>query len=183
VDAPLDRGLIDAVWHKQVPLKISLFVWRLLRNRLPTKDNLVRRHILIAEDSFCVGGCGSLETADHLLFRCDPFSSVWFAVLQWLGISFVALGGCRDHFTQFGHLAGLPRSSYSFLQLIWMACVWVIWKERNNRVFHQKITDSQSIADKVKLLSFQWLKVNLITFVFSYHDWWRHPLLCMGVRL
>jgi len=133
VDAALDRGLLNSVWHKQVPLEIYLFVWRLFRNRLPTKDNLVRWYILIAEDNFCVGGCGSLEIADHLLFRCDPFSIVWFAVLQWLGISSVPPEGYRDHFTQFSHMAGLPRSSYSFLQLIWMACVWVIWKERNNR--------------------------------------------------
>jgi len=125
VDAPPDQGLFDYVWHKQVPLKVSLFSWRLLRNRLPTKDNLVRWHI-IAEDNTCVGECGSLETANHLLFRCDPFSSIWFAVLQWLGLSFVAPDRCRTHFIQFGHLAGLPSSSYLFLQLIWMACVWVI---------------------------------------------------------
>jgi len=104
-------------------------------------------------------------------------------VLQWLRLSFVASGSCRDHFTHFGHLAGLPRSSYSFRQLIWMAYVWVIWKERNSKGFYQKITDYQTLADKVKLLSFQWLKENMQTFVFSYHDWWLHPLLCIGVRL
>jgi hypothetical protein len=26
----------DLVWHKQVPLKVSIFAWRLLRDRLPT---------------------------------------------------------------------------------------------------------------------------------------------------
>ena len=160
-NTPHDQGLLDDVWHKQVPLKVSLFIWRLLRNWLPTKDNLVRRHIIIAEDNTCMGGCGSWETADHLLFCCDSFSSVWFAVLQWLRLSFVVPGGFRDHFTHFGHIAGLPRSSYPFLQLIWMVCVWVIWKEQNNKVFHQKITDSQTLADKVKLLSFQWLKANM----------------------
>jgi len=45
-DEPVDRGLIDDVWHKQVPLKVSVFVWRLFRNRLPTKDNLVRQRVL-----------------------------------------------------------------------------------------------------------------------------------------
>ena len=118
MDALPDWGLLDDVLHKQVPLRVSLFVWRLLRNRLPTKDNLLRRHIIIAKDNTCVGRCSSLETVDHLLFRCDTFSSVWFTVLQWVGLCFVATGSCRDHFTHFGHLAGLSRSSYSFLQLI-----------------------------------------------------------------
>jgi hypothetical protein len=39
--APVEWGLSDMVWLKQVPLKVSVFIWRLLRNRLPTKDNLV----------------------------------------------------------------------------------------------------------------------------------------------
>jgi hypothetical protein len=50
------------IWHKQVPLKVSVMVWRLLRNRLPTKDNLVRRHIIPLDGSLCVTGCESVET-------------------------------------------------------------------------------------------------------------------------
>ncbi|KAK2359509.1 homeobox-leucine zipper protein ATHB-15 [Trifolium repens] len=45
------------VWHPHVPLKVSIFVWPLLRDRLPTKANLVTRGILpIAahSDSFLV---------------------------------------------------------------------------------------------------------------------------------
>jgi hypothetical protein len=29
------------IWHPQVLLKVSIFVWRLLRDRLPTKANLL----------------------------------------------------------------------------------------------------------------------------------------------
>jgi len=36
-----ERFLIDNIWHKQVSLKVSLFVWHLHHNRLPTKDNLI----------------------------------------------------------------------------------------------------------------------------------------------
>ncbi|GAU28487.1 hypothetical protein TSUD_294900 [Trifolium subterraneum] len=36
----------NLIWHKQVPLKVSVVAWWFLRNRLPTKDNLVRRHII-----------------------------------------------------------------------------------------------------------------------------------------
>ena len=39
---PPDVGMNDLVWHKQVPLKVSILAWRLLQNRLPTKLNLVR---------------------------------------------------------------------------------------------------------------------------------------------
>ncbi|AES95698.1 hypothetical protein MTR_5g028380 [Medicago truncatula] len=29
-------------------------------------------------------------------------------------------------------------------------------------------------------MSFSWLKANKPTYAFSYHDWWRHSLPCMG---
>jgi len=36
------------------PQKVSLFVWCLLRNKLPTKENLVRRWVLQLTESACV---------------------------------------------------------------------------------------------------------------------------------
>jgi hypothetical protein len=48
------------IWYKDVSLKISLFAWRLLHNRLPTKDNLVRRDIIPHESQLCVSGCGNV---------------------------------------------------------------------------------------------------------------------------
>ena len=73
---PVETGLYDAVWLKQVPLKVSVFVWRLLPNRLPTKDNLLRRTALHHDDITCVEGCGRPETSHHLFFRCDTFGGL-----------------------------------------------------------------------------------------------------------
>ena len=52
---------------------VVLFAWRLFRDRLPTKDNLIRRGVIAFVDSLCVGGCGSLETAPHLFLHCNFF--------------------------------------------------------------------------------------------------------------
>jgi len=68
--------VLDNVWHKQVPLKVFICVWRLLRNRLPTKDNLVRREIISQEAHYCVSGCGKVESAQHLFLHCALFSSL-----------------------------------------------------------------------------------------------------------
>ena len=123
VDEPPSMGLFDNVWHKHVPLKVSLFAWRLLRNRLLTKDNLVRRRVLHHDVNQCVGGCGFQETTIHLFLNCATFGNLWVSVSHWLHITFVAPEVLRDHLLQFGHLAGLPRFTYSFLKLIWLACV------------------------------------------------------------
>jgi len=43
IELPVDAS---SIWHKDVPLKVVVFVWRLFRDRLPTKDNLLRRGVI-----------------------------------------------------------------------------------------------------------------------------------------
>ena len=76
----LGVSVFEGVWQKQVPLKVSVFAWRLLRNRLPTKDNLIRRRIIQHDNDLYIGECSLGETADHLLFRCDYFDMVWYRI-------------------------------------------------------------------------------------------------------
>ena len=68
--------VIDTIWHKNAPLKVSICVWRLLRNRWPTKDNLVLRGIIPSDSQFCVSGCGNNETTYHLLIHCPTFGEL-----------------------------------------------------------------------------------------------------------
>jgi hypothetical protein len=79
-DDIVDRSSIDDVWHKHIPSKVSLMVWRLLRNRLPTKDNLGRRGILASTELACSVGCDSSETATHLFLHCTLATNLWFNV-------------------------------------------------------------------------------------------------------
>ncbi|MCI14847.1 70 kDa peptidyl-prolyl isomerase [Trifolium medium] len=66
MDPPGVDAASDLIWHKQVPLKVSVLAWRLLRNKLLAKDNLVRRNIIAHDSQMCVSGCGGLETTRHL---------------------------------------------------------------------------------------------------------------------
>jgi hypothetical protein len=153
-EVPPDRSLVDNVWHHCIPSKVSLFVWRLLRNRLPTKDNLVRRRVLHSDDSACISGCQQSETANHLFLDCAIFGSLWHQVWNWLGISSVQPGDLKLHFHQFTNLPGLPRATSVFFKIIWFTSVWVIWKERNNRIFQNTVTNPSILIDKVKQQSF-----------------------------
>jgi hypothetical protein len=56
----------DLIWHKQVPLKVSIFARRLLRDKLPTKTNLVACNMITPAAHFCVPGCGGVKLAQHL---------------------------------------------------------------------------------------------------------------------
>jgi hypothetical protein len=62
----VNRSLVDDIWHRHAPSKVSLLVWRLLRNRLPTRDNLLRHGVLPSSTVSCVAGCDCTELATHL---------------------------------------------------------------------------------------------------------------------
>jgi len=102
---------------------VVLFAWRLFRDRLPTKDNLCRRHVIDIEAQSCVGRCGAVETSSHLLLHCNFFGSVWNHILRWLGISSVMPFDASSHFIRFSFIGGAAKSKRSILQVIWFATV------------------------------------------------------------
>ncbi|CAJ2636137.1 unnamed protein product [Trifolium pratense] len=169
------------IWHSQVPLKVSIFAWRLLRDRLPTKSNLISRGILSSAAHLCVSGCGEAESVYHLFISCSCFGSLWALVCTWIGIPSTSSNTIRDHFVQFTYLAGGSRARRSFLQLIWLASVWVIWIERNHRLFTGSTSTLTQLLDKIKLFSYRWLKTTSVTLVLNYHSWWSSPLLCLSL--
>ncbi|GAU48788.1 hypothetical protein TSUD_406310 [Trifolium subterraneum] len=119
---PLDAAA-DLIWHTQVPLKVSIFAWRLLRDRLPTKVNLISRGILPMEDHLCVSGCGAVESAQHVFLSCSTFRPLWNMVNSCICSSLATAQTPSDHFVQFTTSAGGTRGCRSFMQLIWLACV------------------------------------------------------------
>jgi hypothetical protein len=149
-DAPEAVSTSDLIWHKQVPLKASVLAWRLLRNRLPTRDNLVRHHIIAQNGHFRVTGCGEVETAQYLLFTCPIFAPLWGLVRSWVSISPADPFLVHDQFVQFIHSAGDSRARHSFLQLLWLCIIWVVWHERNSRIFKAKESPVHQLLDKVK---------------------------------
>jgi len=179
----LDTTLEDDVWLKHIPSKVSLLVWRLLQNRLPTKDNLLRRGVTTGGALTCVAGCEASETALHLFLVCGVSSALWSDVRMWLGIFTVTPGDIRHHFQQFTKMAGMPRRTHLFFSIIWFAVIWVLWKERNSRVFENMVATPIMLLERVKLSSFLWLKSKNVSFSYSYHDWWKHPLNCMGISV
>ena len=88
-DTPQVEGAAALVWHKHIPLKVSIFAWRLVKNRLPTRANLVHRGILSDAVAGCLCGCGATETSQHLFISCDFYGTLWSQVRSWLGVSLI----------------------------------------------------------------------------------------------
>jgi hypothetical protein len=102
--APLDAAE-ELIWHRQVPLNISIFAWRLLRDKLPTKTNLVTRYIITRTSHFCVSSCWGIETAGPL----------WLLIRAWNGFPGVDSSHLSYYFLRFTYSSGSRRRRRSFL--------------------------------------------------------------------
>ena len=76
--SPLSEHTIwKKIWKLKVPKKVCNFLWRVVKDSLPTKLNLRLRHIPL-DDTF--EGCNDQsESLLHCLWLCDQARSVWMS--------------------------------------------------------------------------------------------------------
>ncbi|GAU47989.1 hypothetical protein TSUD_272340 [Trifolium subterraneum] len=163
---------------KSLPLKVNLLMWRLFLNKLPTKDNLLRRGILDGSGILCDTLCGKEENVDHLFFQCEHYGKIWALISGWLGFVTAFQGTLSSHSTQFCGMGGLSKSCHILLTTIWAATLFIIWKDRNSRVFKAKHATIEVLVEHIKLQSYWWLKANYVLFDFDYSFWHNNPFNC-----
>jgi len=107
--------------------------------------------------------------------------SIWYHIYRWMGVSTVIPFSIGDHFNQFTTDGGVTKACRSILYVLWYATKWEIWKERNNKLFNDKECSIVHVVDKVKSLTFMWLKAKFPSLPFNYHSWWLNFFTMLGI--
>jgi hypothetical protein len=142
---------------------------------------LANRGLLHPQAWHYVFGCGQVEDARHLFLSCSFTASLWPLLRLWIGFEVAGHQSISDHFIQFIFSIGGLESRRSFLQLIWLLATWILWNERNNRLFNNKECNILQLLDEVKYYSLWWLKAKKATFGFGDHLCWTSPLSSLGI--
>ncbi|PNX67705.1 hypothetical protein L195_g055768 [Trifolium pratense] len=121
---------------------------------------------------YCVSGYGAVELAQHLFLSYNTFGPIWSLVSSWIDSFLVTAQTLSDHFVQFTILAGGLRARRSFMQLIWLACVWVVWIERKHRLFRGSTNSLHHMLDKIKMFTYRWLKATSSSLALNCRSWW-----------
>ncbi|KEH21818.1 hypothetical protein MTR_7g018600 [Medicago truncatula] len=95
-----------------------------------------------------------------------------------LGFSTTLHGSLIEHLTQFGGLGGFSNKSRLTFNIIWISTLFITWKDRKRRHFHNKTEQPSSLLEKVKLQAYWWLKSYYVLFDLEYTVWRLTPLLC-----
>ena len=138
------------LWKASMPLKIKIFMWQLQRDRLPSREQLLKRQ---GPSNGLCELCHRPESADHIFFSCV------FAKLAW--------AGWRDMFLVQWNPASLAECLALFLQLpgkqhrpFWIllaAQCWAIWQIRNKYSIERVFPNNPAnVFFKTLILLQQW---------------------------
>jgi hypothetical protein len=167
-----------ALWNCPAPSKVLGFSWMLLHNKIPTKDNLLRRQIINGNDQLCVF-CGTeLETSVHLFIYCPFALNVWEKIHNWLALGFMLPQNLVSLLHFFAVYRGQKKRTQGLL-LIWNAVVWAIWRKRNRILFENDTAEVIDLVEEIKVSSWRWWIARTKSAPCLMYEWSREPLLCM----
>lgn len=161
---------------------MSPIAWKIILKRILAKDNLLMWGVTPTDSLLCVGGCSQPreEMINHLFMECGFFSSTLNLVLHLLVVYTVLRADISSHALQFGGAYAIKKDIQFRFQVIWLTCIWVIWKERNSRIFSNKQNSQNRLLECIKLHCWWWLNTYKLYFYFYFHSWWLNMSICIG---
>ena len=162
-------AVFEELWKLKISAKSSVFAWRLIRDRLPTKLNLRRRQVEVSE-LLCPFFSNHEEDAAHLFFNCSKILPLWWESLSWINIVTALPQNPRDHFLHHGNgiVGGIKSTRW---KCWWVALTWTIWQQRNKIVLQNEVFNGSKVLDDAILLTWTWLKSMEKDFVLHFNQW------------
>lgn len=72
------------IWPKGIPFKISFFMWRVRRKRIPSRKVSVK--IKVESEVKCCCNSNHQETFEHLVVQCPDALKLWQMIIGASGI-------------------------------------------------------------------------------------------------
>ncbi|GLU04440.1 hypothetical protein SLE2022_215870 [Rubroshorea leprosula] len=178
----LEDQMCKLIGCRLVPSKVAFLGWRLCLDRLPTKENLQKRGILLQEGVLCDFYNGKVEEVNHLFCLCYNAWLAWTQVLSWWGLESVlpnTVGGMAEFFIgSLGRIVGKEMGSCIFL-----VGAWYLWYRWNVQVFRKDEGLPENLLERMQVKTFIWIKSKVNGCVFSFYDWQSCPMECaMSVK-
>ncbi|XP_022008318.1 uncharacterized protein LOC110907678 [Helianthus annuus] len=142
-----------------------------MEERIPTTTALKNRGLNIP-DVTC-GICGAAEeTAAHILIQCNFAKTTWEAVADWLHIPRLNTeGDIKDLLVELKELQR-GKNKKRAIHAVVIQTMWILWKNRNGKIFSNKQGDVQRIMMEIKEASYQGVKTRSKFRLVSRQEWW-----------
>ncbi|GJV68852.1 RNA-directed DNA polymerase, eukaryota, reverse transcriptase zinc-binding domain protein [Tanacetum coccineum] len=93
----LDMSPISTRWIRSIPIKVNIFIWRLMLNKLPSRVNLDRRGIDVGS-ILCPICQLDIEMINHIFFSYDMALDLWAKLARWWDLDIPMCANISDWF-------------------------------------------------------------------------------------
>ncbi|XP_071700408.1 uncharacterized protein [Rutidosis leptorrhynchoides] len=149
---------IGTRWHKLLPRKFNVFIWRVARNRLPTRLNFSVRDMEIV-DIGCVVCDYNVEPLDHVLFGCSVATVLWRKLKRWVDLDDLQDYASWSEWINWFDTWQASSTLKSKLYVIMASFHWHNWRYHNNILFgspaswtSDSLPSSSNITDNIMVV-------------------------------
>ena len=139
--------MFSRVWHSLIPIKVSFFMVRLLRDRLPLASALGRLHVYGPSKCFCCSAPQS-ESLDHIFGEGDVAQFLWTFFGNGAGVTYRG-SGARSRLAGWWCQPKCSSRLASLHVLVPSIICWHIWLARNLAVFEGKCLRREAMCDRI----------------------------------
>ena len=173
-DRVLPVGTLKTRWCILVPRKVNIFIWRLILDRLPTRERLSARGIEIESIMCLICGLTS-EHLLHLFCQCQVATTIWDHIFSWLQMPSFGVLSPKDTFGWVEECR-LRTNQKKVLEVVVCAALWIMWRYRNDVIHDSRKMRKGIILDCIKEFSFVWFRNRQHKVVVAWSDWLQQPL-------
>lgn len=139
--------IYDFIWGRGISPTISIFMWRLVANRIPVDAKVQWRGVSLASKCRCCLVSGS-ETRLHLFVNGEAANSVWKHFERWFSHApeFERRGQNLEGRLRWWQRHTRIKDKHHLCILVPCLICWFLWTERNGCVHEEKKFKSDNVC-------------------------------------
>ncbi|RVW93876.1 Transposon TX1 uncharacterized 149 kDa protein [Vitis vinifera] len=145
------------LWSSKVPSKVKALAWLVAHGKVNTNDKLqLRRPYKALCPQWCILCKGNGESIDHIFLHCPVTIGIWYRLFNLAGLVWVPPRSLEDMLViTFKGLRNSLRGK-TLWQIACLTLIWIVWQERNNRIFEDKGRTEEMLWDLIRFYSSLW---------------------------
>ncbi|RVW15386.1 putative ribonuclease H protein [Vitis vinifera] len=127
------------LWSLKAPSKVKDLAWLVVHGKVNTNNKLqLRRPYKSLCPQLCILCKGNGESIDHLFLHCPVTIGLWHKLFNLAGLAWVPPRSIVDMMVIAFKGLGNSLRGKTLWQIACLTLLWMVWQERNNRIFEDK---------------------------------------------
>lgn len=140
---PIIEDARSTIWNLKAPLRVTIFTWLMLRRKILTVDNLIRKGWQMPNR--CIMCKSAQETVQHLFGTCTYITQL----VQVISNTMQGMPHCQ-YFTDTRYEEAIVISRYKFIRKLQLTVCFVLWRERCRRIFMEENKNLSILAMEIR---------------------------------